>query len=181
MDAVDLLTHDHRMVEQLFRDYSSAASDEQRRGVVELLVRELSKHAALEELLVYPVARTVLPGGPEEVDHRLTEHMAVKRTLLAMDRLSTGDEQERELVAELRREIEEHVREEESQFFPQLRESVTQQDLDELGEVLDKAKDTAPTRPHPHAPDQPPGLALAGPVAALYDRVRDRLQRRPRT
>jgi hypothetical protein len=98
-----------------------------------------------------------------------------------MDRLSTGDEQESELVAELRREIEEHVREEESQFFPQLRESVTQQDLDELGEVLDKAKDTAPTRPHPHAPDQPPGLALAGPVAALYDRVRDRLQRRPRT
>ena len=181
MDAVDLLTHDHRMVEQLFRDYSAAASDEQRRGVVELLVRELSKHAALEELLVYPVARTVLPGGPEEVDHHLTEHMAVKRTLLAMDRLSTGDEQERELVAELRREIEEHVREEESQFFPQLRESVTQQDLDELGEVLDKAKDTAPTRPHPHAPDQPPGLALAGPVAALYDRVRDRLQRRPRT
>ena len=52
MDALDVLMHDHRMVEQLFRDYEAAASDRQRRGVVELLVRELSKHAALEEMLL---------------------------------------------------------------------------------------------------------------------------------
>ena len=50
MDALDVPAHDHRMVEQLFRDYHAAASDAQRRAVVELLVRELSRHAALEEL-----------------------------------------------------------------------------------------------------------------------------------
>ncbi len=57
MDAIELLKHDHRMVEQLFRDYQAAASDEQRRGVVEIVIRELSKHAALEELMVYPLAK----------------------------------------------------------------------------------------------------------------------------
>ena len=51
----------------------------------------------------------------------------------------------------------------------------------ELGEALDQAKQAAPTRPHPQAPDQLPGLALAGPVAAIYDRLRDRLQGRPLT
>jgi hypothetical protein len=35
------------------------------------------------------------------------------------------------------------------------------------------AKSTAPTRPHPHAPAAPPGNLLAGPVAAVVDRVRD--------
>jgi transcriptional antiterminator Rof (Rho-off) len=50
-DAIELLCHDHRMVEQLFRDYQAAASETQRRGVVEIMVRELSKHAALEELM----------------------------------------------------------------------------------------------------------------------------------
>ncbi|GAA3494951.1 hypothetical protein GCM10019016_020510 [Streptomyces prasinosporus] len=43
------------------------------------------------------------------------------------------------------------------------------------------AKRTAPTRPHPKAPDKPPALALAAPMAAAYDRMRDRLQGRPRT
>lgn len=38
-----------------------------------------------------------------------------------------------------------------------------------------------PTRPHPHAPDEPPALATAPPVAAIYDRLRDRLQGRPKT
>ncbi|MCK7622393.1 hemerythrin domain-containing protein [Streptomyces sp. RS10V-4] len=181
MDALEVLMHDHRMVEQLFRDYHAAASDTQRRAVVELLVRELSKHAALEELLVYPLARKVLPDGAEEIDEHLGEHMAVKQTLLALDKLPEGDARTDGLVAELRRDVTEHVREEEEDFMPRVRAAVSQEDLDDLGQVLTKAKQSAPTRPHPHAPDQPPALTLAGPVAAAYDRLRDRLDRRPRT
>ncbi|WP_225834447.1 hemerythrin domain-containing protein [Streptomyces sp. NK08204] len=181
MDALEVLVHDHRMVEQLFRNYHAAASDKQRRAVVELMVRELSKHAALEEMFVYPLARNAFPDGAEEIDEQLEEHRAVKRTLLALDRLSEGDERTDDLVEQLRQEVEEHVREEEQQFLPRLREWVSQRELDRLGELLTKAKQTAPTRPHPHAPDHPPGLTLAAPVAAAYDRFRDRLQQRPRT
>ncbi|OII70329.1 hemerythrin domain-containing protein [Streptomyces sp. CC77] len=181
MDALELLAHDHRMVEQLFRDYRAAASDTQRRAVVEVLVRELSKHAALEELMVYPVAKEVLPDGPREVEQRLGEHRAVKRTLLALDRLAAGDERTDGLVDALRRDVEQHVRDDEGELTPRLRGAVSQQDLDELGGLLDEAKQTAPTRPHPHAPEEPPALALAAPVAAAYDRLRDRLQGRPRT
>jgi hemerythrin superfamily protein len=180
VDALELLKHDHRMVEQLFRDYGAAASDAQRRGVVDILIRELSKHAALEELTVYPLAKQVVPDRVD-VDAHLREHMAVKKTLLALDGLSAGAEQESSLVADLQRELEEHVQEEEGQFMPTLRDAVDQQALDELGEHLDKAKQTAPTRPHPHAPEEPPALALAAPVAAIYDRLRDRLQGRPQT
>jgi hemerythrin superfamily protein len=180
MDAVELLQHDHRMVEQLFRDYHSAASAQQRRGVVEIIVRELSKHAALEELMVYPLARRVLPEGDQEIGEHLAEHMSVKQTLLALDKASDGDETDR-LMADLRREIEHHVAEEEGELLPRLRERLDRQALEELGRELDKAKATAPTRPHPHAPDQPPGLAMAAPVAAVYDQLRDRLQGRPRT
>ncbi|WP_328773616.1 hemerythrin domain-containing protein [Streptomyces sp. NBC_00286] len=181
MDGLEVLVHDHRMVEQLFRDYHSAASAAQRRGVVELLIRELSKHAALEELMVYPLARKVLPDGERLVDDHLGEHMAVKKTLAELDGLGEDDERTEELLAQLRRDVEEHVREEETEFIPKLREAVDQQRLDELGRMLVKAKQTAPTRPHPHAPDRPPALAFAGPVAAVYDRFRDRLQRRPKT
>lgn len=181
MDAIELLKHDHRMVEQLFRDYRAAATDNQRRGVVEIAIRELSKHAALEELMVYPLAKKVLPDGAGEIEEHLAEHMEVKKTLAALDGLKAGDERTDELMGQLEREVAEHVAEEEGQMMPRLSDAVDAQALTELGEALDKAKATAPTRPHPSAPDQPPALALAGPVAAIYDRLRDRLQGRPKT
>ncbi|MCA1822391.1 MAG: hemerythrin domain-containing protein [Pseudonocardia sp.] len=90
MDAIELLCHDHRMVEQLFRDYQAVGSDNQRRGVVEIIVRELSKHAALEELMFYPLAKKVLPDGEKEIDEHLAEHLSVKKTLAALDELSAG-------------------------------------------------------------------------------------------
>lgn len=181
MDALELLCHDHRMVEQLFRDYQAAGNDTQRRGVVEIIIRELSKHAALEELMIYPLGKKVLPDGEQEIDEHLAEHMQVKNLLLDLDKLSAGDDQTSELMADLQREVEHHVQEEEGVFMPKLRAAVDEQALTELGEALDTAKQAAPTRPHPQAPDQLPALALAGPVAAIYDRLRDRLQERPLT
>ncbi|MEU0600173.1 hemerythrin domain-containing protein [Streptomyces sp. NPDC006393] len=181
MDAIELLKHDHRMVEQLFRDYHAAASETQRRGVIELTIRELSKHAALEEMMVYPMAKKLLPDGAPRIDEHLSEHMAVKKLLHALDKLPAGDDRESDLMDQLRREVEEHVREEEGELMPELRARLSQQDLDELGRLLDQAKRSAPTRPHPNAPDHPPALTVLGPVAAAYDRLRDRLQGRPST
>jgi hemerythrin-like domain-containing protein len=166
-------------VEQLFLNYEVAGSDQQRRGVVEILIRALSRHAALEELTVYPFARRFLPDKGVDVDEHLAQHMAVKKTLAALDRLPTGAEEERRLVAELQGEITEHVAEEEGQLMPALRAAVDADALDTLGRQLAKAMKVAPTRPHPGIPDHPPGEAVLGPVIAFYDRLRDRVQRRP--
>ncbi|MBE1532189.1 hemerythrin domain-containing protein [Actinomadura algeriensis] len=188
MDAIDLLKHDHRMVEQLFRDFNAAASGRQRRGVIDILVRELSKHAAVEELIFYPFAGKVL-RDEALVQRHLAEHMAVKEALAELDALSRTDGHAadgpgghaEEILELLRRDVEEHVQEEEGELMPRLRERADAESLRELGRTLEKAKGTAPTRPHPHAPDRPPALTVAAPVAAVYDRMRDRLQGRPRT
>jgi hemerythrin superfamily protein len=181
VDAIELLEHDHRMVEQLFRDYGAAASDQQKKGVVDIMIRELSKHAALEELMVYPLAKRVLPDGEHEIDEHLRDHLTVKKLLAELDGMSPTDARMDELMGDLQRDVEEHVQEEESEMLPRLRQHVDQRALDELGEALDEGKKTAPTRPHPAAPDEPPALAMAAPVVAIYDRLRDRLQRRPKT
>ncbi|HUR08087.1 MAG TPA: hypothetical protein VM347_36465 [Nonomuraea sp.] len=39
-------------------------------------------------------------------------------------------------------------------------------------------KKIAPTRPHPSAPDTPPGNKLLGPATGLIDRLRDALSGR---
>ena len=39
-------------------------------------------------------------------------------------------------------------------------------------------KKFAPSRPHPSAPDEPPGDKVLGPVAGLLDRMRDAVSKR---
>lgn len=185
MDAIELLKHDHRMVEQLFRDYDAAGGppggDEQRRGVVEVTIRELSKHAALEELLFYPFAKQLLADQAGIVDRSLAGHATVKTLLLQLDSLSPGDSQEAPLMSQLGDAARRHIGDDEDELMPLVRKVADEQALTELGEQIDKGKSTAPTRPHPHAPDQPPVLTMAAPVVAIYDRLRDRLQGRPQT
>lgn len=53
--------------------------------------------------------------------------------------------------------------------------------LTSLGEDIARTERRAPTRAHPAAPDRPPLLTMAAPLVAAYDRLRDRLQGRPRT
>ena len=69
-----------------------------------------------------------------------------------------------------------HVAEEETELLPLLERSLDDERRRELGAVLDRAKRAAPTRPHPAAPDTPPGIFVAGAVAAVYDRSRDALR-----
>jgi hemerythrin superfamily protein len=181
LDAIELLQHDHRMVEQLFRDYRSAASPDQRKGVVDILVRELSKHAAVEEELFYPLANRIVPSGAAEIEQHLRDHHAVKRVLAELDGMSPEDDRIDDLVQTLQGDVARHVEEEEGELMPKVRGHLDEQALRELGEEVERAKQRAPTRPHPAAPDRPPALTLAAPVAAIYDRLRDRIQGRPQT
>src|SRR6185312_13670953 len=57
-------------------------------------------------------------------------------------------------------------------------EDFTQDELDALGSRVKGVKALAPTRPHPSAPDRPPGDLLLGPVVGLFDRLRDAASKR---
>jgi hypothetical protein len=65
------------------------------------------------------------------------------------------------------------VRDEEDNLFVSLRQACTAEVLQDLGEKVRRAKKTAPTRPHPGAPDTPPANKVLGPGVGLVDRVRD--------
>jgi hypothetical protein len=45
--------------------------------------------------------------------------------------------------------------------------------IHELGDAMAALKKTAPTHPHPKAPDEPPGNLIAGTGAALVDKALD--------
>ncbi|MFC5674623.1 hemerythrin domain-containing protein [Streptomyces incanus] len=170
------LTTDHREVDALFTQLETQpVGDPRRRELADELTIELVRHSVAEEMHLYPAVREHVEGGDEIADKELTDHAEVEQHLKDLEGLDAQDPQFDHLVAKLKLEVSEHVRDEEDRLFPLLAAACTPETLDELGDKVRTAKKTAPTRPHPSAPDTPPGNKLLGPGAGLVDRARDLL------
>lgn len=164
----------------LFKEYEShnGGGPERRRQLVDEMIRELSVHAAIEEQVLYPYMRRELQGGEELAEEGIQEHQKAKELLADLERLDPQDATFNRRVGQLIADVRHHVEEEETEFFPRLREIASPDDLVELGSRLEAAKKLAPTRPHPKAPNTPPGNVVAGAAAAALDKARDKLRRR---
>lgn len=179
MDATLFLSNEHRFVDSLFDEYRTHAIDRgskgaaARRRVFEHLRRELAVHAAIEEEVLYPEVRQVVPNGESLADHALEEHGRVKQRLAELEGLEAGDVEFDAELGLLMEDVRHHVREEEQELFPELRRVLSSERLHELGEQLENAKGIAPTHPHPKAPNRPPLSTVVGAAAAVVDRVRD--------
>lgn len=173
MDALTLLERDHRTVEDLFTRFEQASRDDTT-TLAELrdrILEELSVHAVIEEQAFYPAVREVSTELADQVLEGLEEHHAVKLALTELEKLPPTAERFRAKMTVLIENVRHHVKEEEEDLFPNVREVMTAAQLRDMGEALDKAKATAPTRPHPFQPDQPPLNVLLGAPMAVIDRV----------
>lgn len=177
MNAVDLITKDHRTVEKLFADFESTEEGDRREGILAQIIRELSIHAAIEEAHLYPLVSESVEDGQALVVESEKEHQKVKELLAHLD----GEVDKAhtkgvaEMVARLQRDVEHHVEEEEGEVLPKLEEAVSKTQLDEVGREMARAKDSMPTRPHPN---QPPATELTGKANAALDKARDKVSGR---
>jgi hemerythrin-like domain-containing protein len=174
VDAIQLILSDHREVERLFKEFERAehAGDGPRQAeAVRSLVRELSVHASVEEQFVYPALRE--RSGEAPVLDALEEHHAAKRTLEELGALPPGHPRLAPKVRLLAESVRRHVQEEERRLLPALERALDDGRRRELGELLARAKRTAPTRPHPASPDTPPANFVTGALASVLDRSRD--------
>ena len=132
-------------------------------------------------MLFYPAVRTAalkansrsLKEAADTVLESLEEHHVVKWTLSELEKMKPEEERFDAKVQVLMESVRHHVEEEQEELFPKVRKLFDAEVLEQLGERMQKAKKLAPTRPHPRAPDQPPGNMVAGTVAAVMDRAKD--------
>jgi len=172
LDAVALLKNDHRMVEGLFKKFEATRDSRAKGRIRDDLVKELSIHASIEEELLYPAAdkRARQKGLVLE---SLEEHHLVKVLLAEINGMNPEDDRFEAKVHVLMENVMHHAKEEEKDLLPKVRQVLSRSELIELGEQMEQAKKRAPTRPHPKAPDTPPGIQVAGPVSAVMDSVKD--------
>ena len=170
-DAIALLKDDHRTVKKLFKDFFAVGerAHATRRRIADKIILELSVHAGIEETVLYPRMRAALPTVNTDVLEALEEHLIVKTTCAELAKLNVRDERFAAKMQVLTENVTHHIAEEEGDLFPRLRKAFSRDELLAMGQDLRAAKAIVPTRPHPNAPDVPPGNLAAAAVVAPVD------------
>jgi hemerythrin superfamily protein len=171
-NVVQLLLRDHKKAESLLAELDST-TDDQLTDYFAQLREVLVRHEVAEELVVYPAFRKNVEGSDAIADSCIAEQSEAEVKLAALEKADTMGSSFRSQLVGLRQAVLAHAKHEESDVFPALERDTDRSELADLGGRYEKALATAPTHPHPHAPDTPPGNTVLGPVAALVDRVRD--------
>lgn len=178
-NVIDELVTDHREVEELFAKIEELpAGHKDRKTYADQATIELVRHSVAEEAYLYPAVREHVPGGDALADQELKDHAEAERIMKDLEGCDAGDAEFDRLVGMLMSEIRSHIADEEGNLFPRLRASCPPEQLDQLGDKVRQAKKTAPTRPHPAAPDKPPANKLLAPGVGMVDWLRDALSGR---
>jgi hemerythrin superfamily protein len=176
-DVIEILSEDHREVEAMFIELEtlmqsrSDTEDRLRKDLVDQVTIELVRHAVAEEVAVYPVVKDKVSA--DEAERAKREHAEAEETMKRLENLDQNDDGFEDELRKLMGEVRAHVIEEEGEMFPRMRKVMTQKELIRLGGRVEAIKKMAPTRPHPSVPNDPGKRLAVGPVAGLFDRLRD--------
>jgi len=132
-DAIALLEADHRQVDAYFDDFEASADDREKKLIADRICLALKVHTQIEEELLYPAAREET-GDDDLLDEAQVEHAGAKTLIVQIEAMRPGQPLYDAKVKVLGEQVRHHIEEEESELFPELRD--TDIDLDALGAKL---------------------------------------------
>jgi hemerythrin superfamily protein len=180
---VSRIKTDHRLATKMFSEFERLEtlrqSDKKQDRLLQLgheIIKELSVHAFVEEEVLYPTFKQY--GMEAELKHSLEEHQGLKNDLYKLDQMTEVDQKYLQTMKAIIKETLHHMKEEEEETLAKFSKQAPVDVLVKLGEDYEAKKSMAPTRPHPSAPNKPPGSTMAGLGAAVVDKVKDKVQGR---
>lgn len=136
-DAIKLLKDDHREVKAWFKEYEKLEDDAEKQALADKICLALTVHTQIEEEIFYPAARGEIDDD-DLLDEAEVEHASAKQLIAEIQGMKVGDRLFDAKVTVLGEYIDHHVEEEESEMFPESRDSDL--DLKALGIQLAERK-----------------------------------------
>jgi hemerythrin superfamily protein len=174
-DAISLLLDQHQQIKTLFEEVEQGTGTS-KRDAWQRLVHLLAVHETAEEEVIRPTTRSAVEGGDAIANARIAEEDEAKRMLADLEKLGPEGEGFDAQLRAFRQAVVDHAELEEREEFPRIRAAKSASQLETLGKALEAAEATAPTHPHPNAPNTATGNLVAGPFAAVVDRTRDAIR-----
>ncbi len=148
-DAIVLLKSDHKEIKKVFSDFEKAGEDAYaaKGRLVEKMIELLTVHTYVENEVMYPRVRELLPDLEDDILESYEEHHVADVLVMELAQMSPDDERFTAKTTVLIENVRHHIDEEEQEWFPQVRTGLGRKKLQELGVDLLQAKKKAPRRP----------------------------------
>lgn len=133
------LKAEHRLTVKIFGaiEATDAKQVKKRKALLLQLQHALAKHAIEEENVIYPAMRD--HGLGPEADQLVHDHGYVKQYLFDLAEMSPADPGWITKLRDFRRDIEKHIRAEEEELFPRLREVLGEKGNAHVTSAMNKA------------------------------------------
>ena len=148
-DAIVLLKDDHKQVKRLFREFEQAGdrATKTKGAIVEKMIELLTVHTYLENEVMYPEVRRLMPELEQDILESYEEHHVVDVLCVELTMMSPDHERFEAKTTVLIESVEHHIEEEEKVWFPKVREGLGRQQLQEIGDRMLELRTNAPTSP----------------------------------
>jgi hemerythrin superfamily protein len=146
-DAIVLLKNDHKEIRAVFRAFQKASGDQEKGRLVDRMIELLTVHTYLENELMYPEVRKLLPDVEDDILESYEEHHVADVLVMELAQLKPQDERFDAKTSVLIENVTHHIEEEEQEWFPKVREGLGRKQLQDLGARLEQMRKKAPRRP----------------------------------
>jgi len=157
-DAIVLLKADHKEIRKVFSDFEKSGENAHaaKGRLVNKMIELLTVHTYLENEVMYPRVRALLPDLEDDVLESYEEHHVADLLVVELAALKPTAERFTAKTTVLIENVRHHMDEEEQDWFPKVRDGLGRNQLRDLGAQLLEAK-----RKAPRSPAQPSALAKA--------------------
>ena len=140
-NALTFLKTDHVEVSALFSKYEKGKGKldaSEKEALATRICQMLTVHAQIEEEIFYPACREMVEDAEDLIAEADVEHQSLKDLIAKIEAEEVGSEKYDAEVTVLGEYVKHHVKEEQGEIFPKVRES--EMDLNALGEQLETRK-----------------------------------------
>jgi hemerythrin superfamily protein len=148
-DAIVLLKNDHKEIRKAFRDFQKAGENAHaaKGKLVDKMIELLTVHTYIENEVMYPRVRELLPDLEDDVLESYEEHHVADLLVSELFAMKPTAERFDAKTTVLIESVTHHMEEEEQDWFPKVRDGLGRKALQEIGAEMEKARKKAPKKP----------------------------------
>jgi iron-sulfur cluster repair protein YtfE (RIC family) len=148
-DAIVLLKKDHKEVRAVFAAFEKAGDTAlaTKGRLVDKMIELLTVHTYIENEVMYPRVRALLPDLEDDVLESYEEHHVADVLVSELYAMEPSDERFTAKTTVLIENVRHHMEEEEQDWFPKVREGLGRKVIQEIGAEMIQAKAKAPRKP----------------------------------
>src|SRR5688572_14519966 len=148
-DAIVLLKNDHKEIRKAFTEFERAGDQAHvtKGRLVDRIIELLTVHTFIENEVMYPRVREMLPDLEDDVLESYEEHHVADVLVAELASMKPEDERFTAKTTVLIENVRHHMKEEEDDWFPKVRQGLGRKALQQIGADMVEAKKQAPRKP----------------------------------